>query len=137
MRPSVHLLKGTDLVSEADDDLSCGEMLRRLQDNPELRRLRPDSQGRYAWDRWQQTALAAGLTPDLASLGRSVMREAVQHDWCPDLCKMCGWEDQGQAMLELAQQDPVIAEELWNHLLETDGLRGRWTETGEWESFDR
>lgn len=32
-----------------------------------------DEHGRYAWDRWQERAIAAGVTKDLASLGRAVM----------------------------------------------------------------
>ena len=38
--------------------------------------------GAYPWDDWQWEALAAGLDARLAALGRAVMREAYQHDWC-------------------------------------------------------
>jgi len=100
----------------------------------DLSRLRPDDAGAYAWDRWQAAARAAGLSEDLAQLGRAVMREAVQHDWEPHLKAECGWSDAGQALLQRALQTPQTAAERWQHLLETDGERGRWTENGEWES---
>lgn len=100
-----------------------------------LDHLRPDAQGSYAWDRWQARALEAGLGQDLASLGRAVMREAVQHSWAPALKIECGWADAGQAMLALALRAGVAAEKRWRYLLETDGLRDRWTADGEWQSF--
>lgn len=98
-----------------------------------LEPLRPDSTGRYAWDRWQACALATGLDKDLASLGRAVMREAVQHDWTDELKAECGWSDAGQAMLELARHDAPTAQARWQHLLNTDGERGRWTANGGWQ----
>ncbi|MBI4758180.1 MAG: hypothetical protein HY783_04155, partial [Chloroflexi bacterium] len=99
----------------------------------ELARLRPDANGDYAWDRWKHRALVAGLDSELAQLGRDLMREAVQHDWRPTLKTECGWNDEGQAMLELAQRDPESAERRWDWLMETDGERGRWDPiTGDW-----
>ena len=92
----------------------------------ELARLRPDAAGDYAWDRWKRQALAAGVDPELAQLGRDTMREAVQHDWKPALQVECGWEDQGRSMLRLAQEDPRQARTFWSWLLDTDGGRGRW-----------
>lgn len=100
----------------------------------DLSHLRPDDAGAYAWDRWQSQALAAGLSQDLAELGRAVMREAVQHDWEPALKAECGWLDAGQALLELAQRDPEGAAARWQHLLETDGERGHWGPDGEWHA---
>jgi hypothetical protein len=43
--------------------------------------------GSFPWDDWQIEAVAAGVGPDLASLGRAVMREAYQHDWCDRLIR--------------------------------------------------
>lgn len=94
----------------------------------ELARLRPDTDGCYAWDRWRLRALDAGLSDDLAWLGRHVMREAVQHAWSEELRAECGWEDEGQAMLELALRAPRKARKRWQRLMDTDGLRGRWDE---------
>lgn len=101
----------------------------------ELRRLRPDAEGRYAWDRWELQALAASLPRELAQLGRAVMREAVQHTWEPELQAECGWEDAGQAMLALAQREPRAATVRWEHLLATDGERGYWDNDG-WHMAD-
>jgi hypothetical protein len=36
---------------------------------------------RYGWDAWELYALHEGVSPDLASLGRSVMREWYSHSW--------------------------------------------------------
>jgi|GEM_PF-3285820 len=57
------------------------------------------SAGAYPWDDWERSALASGLAPALAALGRSVMREAGNHAWCGRLKKECGWSDEGRAML--------------------------------------
>ncbi len=89
----------------------------------DLRRLCPDSNGKYAWDRWQDQAIANGIEPDLTTLGRAVMREAVQHDWSEALKTECGWQDDGNAMLHLALTAPEKAKTRWETLLETDGGR--------------
>lgn len=97
----------------------------------ELARLCPDADGAYTWDHWQMRALSAGLEHRLSQLGRAVMREAVQHNWPTWLKAECGWEDEGQDMLELAQLDPETAERRWQWLLETDGGRVEWDAAGE------
>ena len=102
-----------------------------------LDHLRPDAQGRYAWDRWETRALEAGLEPKLAQRGRAVMREAVQHDWESELKAECGWLDAGQAMLSLALHEGAMVAERWKYLLETDGERGRWGADGRWHSLGR
>lgn len=112
--------------------------MRYLQAEPapveDLSHLRPDAEGRYGWDRWQTAALAAGLSEDLAGLGRAVMREAVQHDWEPRLKLECGWGDAGQAMLAAALADGAAVATRWQQLLDTDGERGHWGPNGEWRS---
>lgn len=127
-------LERIGLESWLDGELAQMKSETSLGPAEDLSRLRPDAQGRYAWDRWQAKALAAGLSEDLAGLGRAVIREAVQHDWVAGLQAECGWSDDGQAMLELAQRDAAAATRRWTFLLETDGLRGRWTPDGEWQS---
>ena len=97
-----------------------------------LDHLRPDAQGRYAWDRWQAEALQAGLSDELAQLGRAVMREAVQHDWSPVLQRECGWHDRGQVMLIQALHHGETTAQRWQHLLETDGERGHLDPSGQW-----
>jgi hypothetical protein len=79
--------------------------------------------GAYPWDEWERSALAAGLSPELAALGRSLMREAYQHDWCERLKAECGWSDEGRAMLRRVLAHPRRTAARWEWLLSTDGLR--------------
>lgn len=80
--------------------------------------------GDYAWDRWRKRARDAGVTEDLAQLGRGVMREAYQHDWPDSVRTACGWgPDDGQDMIDLALTKPREAFVLWQTLLDTDGGR--------------
>ena len=81
--------------------------------------------GAYPWDDWQREALASGLDPQLAALGRAVMREAYQHDWCDRLKYECGIDikDTAAGMIACAKDHPHLAEARWQWLLATDGLR--------------
>ena len=79
--------------------------------------------GCWPWDDWQRFALEQGLAPDLATLGRAVMREADQHCWCWRLMAECGWGDAGRAMLARALKHPARTAARWQWLLTTDGLR--------------
>lgn len=81
--------------------------------------------GSYPWDDWERAAVAAGIAPELAALGRSVMREAYQHDWCAQLKYECGLDNQDTAagMIACAREQPHLAESRWQWLLATDGLR--------------
>ena len=79
--------------------------------------------GAYPWDHWQRFALAAGLASDLATLGRAVMREADQHDWCERLKTECGWGDAGRAMFARVLRHPERTAARWQWLLVTDGQR--------------
>lgn len=90
----------------------------------------------YPWDDWERWAIDQGLNPDLAGLGRAVIREASQHCWTDRLQSLCGWHDDGRRMLRLALRSPEKARKRWERLLETDGYRGEYDEkTGEWISF--
>ncbi|MFI5305213.1 MAG: hypothetical protein ACHQYP_10525 [Nitrospiria bacterium] len=77
----------------------------------------------YHWDDWEADALARGVDPKLAELGRSIMREHFQHDW-DDFGSEVGFRA-GTSMIELALKHPKKAEERWKHLLDTDGERVR------------
>jgi len=92
-----------------------------------MRRLRciPCNPGEFPWGEWQLRASAAGVPEALASLGRSVIREAYQHAWSPALQSECGWDDDGNTMLELALRGATAAERRWSWLLETDAGRAR------------
>ena len=106
------------------------------QSKVDLTPFQRDEQGRYAWDRWQDLAITAGVQNELAQLGRAVMREAVQHDWPQKLKTECGWKDGGKKMLELSKKAPEKAQSRWEFLLDTDGNRGRLDHgTGRWTSF--
>ena len=79
--------------------------------------------GAYPWDDWERSALASGLAAELASLGRSVMREAYNHAWCERLKAECGWSDEGRAMLRRVLAHPRRTAARWAWLMATDGLR--------------
>lgn len=81
--------------------------------------------GAFPWDDWQRNALASGIDAQLATLGRSVMREASQHDWCDRLKYECGIDnaDTAAGMIACAKDQPHLVEARWQWLLATDGLR--------------
>ncbi len=86
----------------------------------------------FEWDDWEQAALERGLEKELASLGRAAMREAVQHAWSPQLTQLCGEE----SLDALFFQAPTLAKQLYELLLETDGLRVAFVEDGESKTAD-
>jgi hypothetical protein len=88
-------------------------------------RILASAPGHYPWDHWQREAHAAGLSPELAALGRAVMRESYQHDWCDRLKYECGIDNPGTAagMITCGKDHPYLAERRWQWLLITDGLR--------------
>jgi hypothetical protein len=91
--------------------------------------------GAYPWDLWQARAIERGVPEDLANLGRSVMREAINHGWCDTLQYECGVtlerfglqsrgdNEPGSGMILRALDDPDRYRARWSWLLETDGLR--------------
>ena len=89
------------------------------------RRIQACAPGAYPWDDWQREALAAGLSSELAALGRAVMREAYQHHWCDRLKYECGIDnpDTAAGMILCAKSQPYLTEARWQWLLATDGLR--------------
>lgn len=80
--------------------------------------------GQYPWDEWEQWAQACGLDADLAGQARLLIREAYNHGWEPWLQNLCGWSDDGQALLAFALREPKRARWCFTRLMETDGLRG-------------
>lgn len=91
--------------------------------------------GNYPWDSCQKWALEGGVDKDLAGLGRSLIREAEQHNWNKWLRNECGWADDGKTMIELVLNKPDEARKRWQHLIETDGERGFIDDNGEWQSL--
>ena len=89
--------------------------------------------GHYPWDEWERWALACGLDADLAGQGRRLIREAYNHGWESWLQLLCGWGDDGQALLAFALRSPEKARWCFSRLMDTDGLRGDvHPQTGEW-----
>jgi hypothetical protein len=80
--------------------------------------------GGYPWDDWERYALDRGLDVELAGLGRLLIREAYNHGWELWLQNLCGWGDDGAALLALAFRAPKSARRQWDILMRTDGLRG-------------
>lgn len=80
--------------------------------------------GDRPWDDWYKRAIAACVSAELAALGRAVMREAEVSDWQEDARIVCGWLDDGHAMIALALASPVRAEQTWSRLLETQAALG-------------
>lgn len=108
MIPLIPVLNGLDMV--------------RLRDTVLTAPVFGGTAGDYPWDRFHKCALQAGVPDDLANLGRSVFREAFQHDW-PDEAKVeCGWLDGGATMIFQALALPEEAAARWNYLYSADNL---------------
>ncbi len=94
----------------------------RLRDEVLTAPIFSGSMGDFPWDRWEKAALQAGISADLANLGRTVFREAFQHDW-PDNAKVeCGWLDGGQVMIYQALAFPEEAAARWTYLYSADNF---------------
>ena len=92
---------------------------------------KPDPQENYQrpffeWDDWEKHALKRGLDPELASLGRAVYREAIQHNWPWSLRVVC-IEPTLDDMLNRA---PKTAKQFYETMLLTDGFRYAFIEGG-------
>ena len=124
---------GFGYKSKKEAESDCNQTIAQLHATFDRTPFRRDEQGRYAWDLWKERAATAEVEKELVQLGRDLMREAVQHDWSQQLKAECGWEDDGEKMLQLALQEPYRARNRWRFLLDTDGNRGRWEDkTGDW-----
>lgn len=80
--------------------------------------------GHYPWDDWEEWALSRGLDPRIAGQARLLIREWFQHSWASELKAVCGWIDDGRALLKFARRSPKKALAQWEILMRTDGLRG-------------
>ena len=75
---------------------------------------------RYGWDAWELYALHEGVSPDLASLGRSVMREWYSHSW-GRVREEVGFSA-AESMIKQAKDNPEKAEERWEFLLSEEWM---------------
>lgn len=107
MLPILSVVNGVDLI--------------RLRDLVLVAPVYAGIPGDYPWDRFEKAALQVGIPAPLADLGRSVFREAFQHDWPDELKVECGWLDGGQRMIYVALAFPELAEGRWRALLDSDG----------------
>lgn len=78
------------------------------------------NQRRYVWEWWHIVALASGVPDALAELGRATMRESLQHNW-PAALKAKFGPDASADMLQLAHDNPALAEKVWREALGRDG----------------
>lgn len=108
MIPLISSLNGVDMIRLRDAVLTAP-----VFDSP---------YGDYPWDRWEKAALTIGLSPELASAGRSVFREAFQHSWPDDLMVECGWLDGGTRMIYQALAFPEQSLARWTALYAQDNL---------------
>lgn len=69
------------------------------------------------WDTWEQKALAAGVAPDVAQLGREVMRDHCEHGKGDHLL---GEEADGDKMLALCLKDAQAAKLFFQECLYPD-----------------
>jgi len=92
--------------------------------NPDLDAIGACTYGHYPWDVWERYALSRGLDAELAGLARLLIREAFNHAWAFWLQNLCGWGDDGQALLTFGLRAPKAARRQWDILMRTDGLRG-------------
>jgi len=74
---------------------------------------------RWEWDDWEREALEGGLDPDLATLGRAVFREAIQHNWPWSLREVCCEPTLG----DMLTRAPQAAKQFYEAMLITDGFR--------------
>lgn len=75
---------------------------------------------RYGWDAWALYALHEGVSPELASLGRSVMREWHSHSW-GRFSGEVGF-NAAEIMIKQAKDNPEKAEERWAFLLSEEWM---------------
>lgn len=68
----------------------------------------------FYWDYWKNQALVAGVSQELATLGREVMRDHYQHGKEDHLL---GCAADGEKMLQLCLADPAKAEDFFSECL--------------------
>lgn len=70
------------------------------------------------WDLWEHYALQCGVPPELARLGRAVMRDWQQHGRDD---RTLGAEADGEFMIDLVLSDPEEALRRFNEALNPGG----------------
>jgi hypothetical protein len=121
----------TVLLGPEGDDPAVRQRVTDLDER--MAKMRGCEYGDYPWDRWAERARKTGVDDDLAGLGRSLIREFYNHSWSSEIAETCGYLDDGEGLIALALSNRDLATRRWQHLLDTDGLRGEWSpRTGDW-----
>ena len=94
------------------------------QTDPKTDSLADYTPSTFRWDWWEEDMIERGLDRDLVALDRAVIRETHQHSWSGQAAALSR-EDVVETLLTRA---PELAKQLYEVLLETDGLRGAWAE---------
>ncbi|MFD2256215.1 hypothetical protein ACFSSA_05990 [Luteolibacter algae] len=81
---------------------------------------------RFEWDDWKGKALAKGLDEDLATLGREVYREAINHAWPGRLQWVC----MDPMLTHFLTKSPQTARQFYEAMLATDGFQFAFEENG-------
>ncbi|MAE68223.1 MAG: hypothetical protein QF793_03175 [Candidatus Peribacteraceae bacterium] len=69
---------------------------------------------------WADRARERGVPSSLASLGRMVMRRAIEENWSNNLKRECGVFDGGEAMIQLALAEPESTFARWRYLVDPE-----------------
>lgn len=80
----------------------------------------PRADGR-PWEDWSGRATAAGVSDELIALGTELVRTSILQGWNEELRAECGHYDDGEAMVELALNEPQRTTQRWDELLQSDG----------------
>jgi len=80
----------------------------------------------FVWDHWKKHALKAGMSEELAELGRAVYREAIQHNWPWSLRVAC----MEPTLTDMLVHAPETAKQFYETMLLTDGFRHAFIEGG-------
>ncbi|MBU2735665.1 hypothetical protein HAQ00_07980 [Acidithiobacillus caldus ATCC 51756] len=89
------------------------------------------------WDEWRERALSLGVSKDLAELGSTLMRESYFQRWPAEIQEVCGWEDDGFAMLAMARRDPEGTRRRWQEILRHYDRRERAQGRFAWDGQSR
>jgi hypothetical protein len=71
----------------------------------------------FGWDRWEARALARGVSPELAALGRALLKIAHEKGVAVALRAEFGRDDFDEAMIENAVSDPAGEWARWHYLM--------------------
>ncbi|WNL48358.1 hypothetical protein RKE25_22765 (plasmid) [Dyella sp. BiH032] len=78
----------------------------------------------YPWDHWERIAIERGVSEEMASLGRAVMREHYQHSWDRFGDEVSMHDAHApRRMIDQALVNPEACRARWTWLLATDGDR--------------